>query len=75
MTNKKADIYTPVGRLEARPFTNSDLVIDAPKEPTGPIELWIQFDNLSVGAKGGEKVTVNLARVLKGLEKLGGLND
>lgn len=75
MTDKKADIYTPVGRLEARPFDNSDVVAETTLGTKGPIELWIQFDNLSVGAKGGEKVTVNLAKVLKGLEKLGGLND
>lgn len=52
--------------------TVDEAVTQIPQAPQGPLDIWLQFDTISVGS-GEKTATFDLAKLLAGIEKLADL--
>lgn len=63
VTEEKLESVTPVEK------TVDEETMQMSQIPQGPMDIWLQFDTISVGS-GERRATFDLAKLLAGIEKL-----
>ena len=66
VTEEKLESVTPVEE------TVDEATMQTTQVPQGPLDIWLQFDTISVGS-GERRATFDLVKLLAGIEKLADL--